>query len=46
MRKESVENLTRYWANVRQKITLDYKKKRKDALRRQKKTASHRKIEH
>ena len=45
MRKESVENLTRYWEEVRQKITQDYKKKRKDALRRQKKT-SYRKMEY
>ena len=44
MRKESVENLTRYWVEIRQVITQDYKKKRKDALRRQKKT-SYRRIE-
>ena len=44
MRKEPVANLTCYWEEVRQKITQDYKKKRKDALRRQKKT-SDRKME-
>ena len=37
MRKGSIESLKKYWLEVRQNLTQDYKKKRKDALRRQKK---------
>ena len=42
MRKDSAEAIENYWVDVRQTLTQDYKKKRKDALRRQKKLA-HRK---
>ncbi|XP_028402233.1 nucleolar protein 8-like [Dendronephthya gigantea] len=45
MRHESVESLNRYWVEVRQKMTQDYKKRRKDALRRQKRT-SYKRVDH
>ncbi|XP_046851844.1 nucleolar protein 8-like [Xenia sp. Carnegie-2017] len=36
VRKESVESLTQYWVKTRKELTQDYKKKRKDALRKRK----------
>ena len=42
MRTESQEELTQHWETVRATLTRDYKKKHKDAKRRQSKIAAKR----
>ena len=42
MRIGSVEDVNEYWVSVRSELTQDYKRKRKDAVRRQNKLAAKR----
>ena len=42
MRIGSEENVNEYWVSVRSELTQDYKRKRKDAVRRQNKLAAKR----
>ena len=42
MRTGSLEDATEYWVSVRSELTQDYKRKRKDAVRRQTKLAAKR----
>ena len=42
MRTGSQEEVSEYWVSVRSDLTLDYKRKRKDAVRRQNKLAAKR----
>ena len=42
MRTGSEEEVNEYWVKVRSDLTQDYKKKRKDAVRRQNKLAAKR----
>lgn len=42
MRTGSEEEVSEYWVKVRSDLTQDYKRKRKDAVRRQNKLAAKR----
>ena len=42
MRIGSVEDVNEHWVSVRSELTQDYKRKRKDAVRRQNKLAAKR----
>ena len=42
MRTGSQEEVKEYWVSVRSELTQDYKRKRKDAVRRQNKLAAKR----
>ena len=42
MRIGSVEDVNEYWVSVRSELTQDYKRKRKDVVRRQNKLAAKR----